>query len=291
MAPFRPISLLLIVFIQYVMRYAVLLPIIRSHGIEFQLSHFTFLCLVLSTTGIAAAGFINGRKIIAQIAFLLGIYVIFKAGVPNLIMTYFALTGMLLLYIFFYKNSFLVGNIIVALFFAIVPMLVLLDLLPIYRVYGRFLWENGINFKFAIYWFSGVSAFLFLTALSCELIKDTEDFEDDNVTCDTRSFPFTMGTPYTKWTISCINSVIMVALSIIIYFFFLRSIAAWFSFFYILFLLIIPISYINRRVHKAIVGNDFRKILNLMKIVIFVGIAYNGVLLIIASSICLKYFP
>ena len=283
MTPVRLTTLFTIVFTQYIMRYAVLLPIIRSLGFEFQLSNFTFLCLVFSTICIAAAGLIKERKtitihiILFFAGILLGIYVIIKAGVPNLILTYIALAIILLLYLFVYRHHFLVGNIIVALFFAIVPIMVLLDILPIYRVYGRLLLQMNVNFDFVIYWISGVSTFIFLNVLSCEIIKDTEDFENDNVTCDSRSFPFIMGAPNAKLTIIGINTANIVILSLM-FSFLLSSIAGLFSFLYILLLLIIPILYINWKVHKAIVGNDYRHIGNIMKIILLVGIAYSGVL-------------
>ena len=283
MTPVKLTPLLTIAFIQYVMRYIVLLPIIREQGVYFQLSDFNFFCLVISTICIAAAGLIKEQKntgthIILSIAgILLGCYVIMKAGAPNLILTYIALAIMLLLYLFVYKHHFLVGNIIVALFFASVPMIVLLDIVPIYSAYGRLLLEMNVTFNYAIYWFSGVSLFIFLTVISCEIIKDTEDFENDLVTCDSRTFPFIMGAPYTKWTIIALNTAIIVML-ILMYVFFLRNIAAWLSFFYITLLMIVPIVFVNWKVHKALVGDDYRRTCNTMKLIIVAGLAYSAVL-------------
>ena len=283
MTPLRLQTILIIAFMQYVTRYAALFPVLKKYGIELQLSGGMFACLVFSTVCIAAAGFINERKSVKEHILLsvagtaMGAYIILKTGTSNLILTYVALALMLLLYLFVYKHYFLVGNIIVALFFAIVPMFVLLDILPIYRVYGRFIFEAGVNFDFIIYWFSGVSTFIFLTVLSCEIIKDTEDFENDNVTCDSRTFPFIMGAPYTKWTIIVINTLNIVFLCLL-YGFFLRNIAAWFSIFYILLFLIIPILFINLKVHKAITGADYRFIGNIMKMILLAGVAYSVVL-------------
>ena len=279
MTPFRLQTLLIIAFTQYVMRYAALMPLARAQGVELQLSDFAFFCLVISTIFIAAAGLINERKkiathiILSGIGILPGVYAITEAGAPNLILTFAATAILLLLYLFVYKHHFLVGNIIVALFFAIVPLMVLLDILPIYFVYGKM----NVNLNFAMYWFAGVSLFIFLSVLSCEIIKDTEDFENDNVTCDTRSFPFIMSAMYAKWTIIGINTA-NIAIICLIYCLFLRNIAGLFSFFYLLLILIIPILLINWKVHNAIIGNDYRLTGNLMKLVMLAGVAYSGIL-------------
>ena len=286
MTPLRFTTLLGIAFVQYAMRYLVILPVMRSQSIELLLSDLAFLCLVLSTICIATAGFIKETKrittniIFAAAGLLLGAYAVTNAGFPNLILTCVAITIMALTYQFAYRQQFLVGNIIVALFFALVPMMTLLDLLPVIIFHGR--WD--LNLDLAVFWISGTSLFIFLSVLSCEIMKDTEDFENDNVTCDTRSFPFVMGATYAKWTIIGINTTV-IALLVLLYCLFFRYIIGWLSFFYILLLLIVPITYINIKIHKAVVGVDYRHAAKIMKLVMLAGICYSG-LLIIAQSCC-----
>ena len=300
-------NLLMIAFTQYVMRYTVILPLARVHGVELQLSGFTFFCIVFSTMCTAAAGYVIndyfdvktdkinrpgkvvvGRSIARRKAVkthivlcatgvLLGGYVTWKAGIPELVLVYMVAAGMLWLYSSIYKRQFLIGNIIVSLFFALVPMLTLLDIPPIYREYGTLLLEKNTNLNFAAFWILGVAAFAFLITLSHQIIKDAEDFEGDAV-YGCRSLPIVLGDRYTKWTIVGINASIVVMLALM-YYFFLCQLAGTFSFFYILLLLIIPIIYLSWKVLNATTGDDYRRAGNRMKWIMLAGIAFSGILL------------
>ena len=299
-------NLLMIAFVQCVMRYAVILPLAGLHGVELQLSSFTFLCVVLSTLCTAAAGYaindyfdvktdkinrpdkvivgkyISRRRVmmshivLCAAGILLGGYVTWAAGIPELVIIYILVAGMLWLYSTIYKQMFLIGNIIVALFCALVPMMPLLDIPPVYRMYGQFLLNTGANLNFAVFWTLGVAALAFLITLSHEIIRDAEDFEGD-VAYGCRLLPVVLGESYTKWTIIGINASI-VAMLCMVYGCFLRCVAGWFSFFYILILLVVPVIYISWKVHKATTSDDYRRAGNRMKLVMLACIAYNAVI-------------
>ena len=297
-------NLLIIAFVQCMMRYTVILPLIRLHGVEFQLSGFAFFCLVFATMCTAAAGYaindyfdvktdkinrphevVVGKTItrrrtmiihilLTAIGIFLGGYVTWKAGIPELVLIFIVVAGMLWLYSTIYKRLFLIGNIIVALFTALVPMMVLLDIPSIYRVHGQFLLETGANLDFAIFWISGVAVFAFLTTLSREIIKDAEDFEGDTA-YGCRSLPIILGDRCTKWTIIGIHTAIVAMLGFA-YCGYLYHMTNCFSFFYILLLLVAPIAFISWKVYKAANSNDYRKAGNWMKLVMLAGIAYSG---------------
>ena len=302
-------NLLLIAFTQYMMRYAVILPLAKLYGIEFQLSGFTFFCIVFSTMCTAAAGYaindyfdvktdrinrpgkvvvdrtIARRKtamihiILCAAGILSGGYVTWKTGIPELVLVYVLVSGMLWMYSSIYKRQFLIGNIIVALFSALVPLMALLDIPPMYRFYGQFLLEQDANLNFAIFWILGVAAFAFLTTLSHEIIKDAEDFEGD-AAYGCRSLPIVLGDRCTKWTIIGINSVIVVLLGLV-YGCFLREMAGCFSFFYVVLLLITPVTFINWKLYQAVTSDDYRRAGNWLKLVMLAGIAYCGILIFI----------
>ena len=298
-------NLLMIAFVQYVMRYAVVMPLVNLYGLEFQLSGFTFFCIVFSTMCTAAAGYaindyfdlkadkinrpgkvvvdraITRRRtvmthiILCTAGILLGGYVTWKAGIPELVLIYILVSGMLWLYSSVYKRLFLIGTIIAALFTALVPLMALLDIPPIYRFYELFLIHKGVNLNFAIFWILAVAAFAFLSILSYEIIKDAEDFEGD-AAYGYRSLPIVMGDRYTKWTIIGINTVIVLSL-VWIYVFFLRERSGYFSFFYFLLLLIIPIVAISWKVYRANNSEDYRKAGNWLKLVMLAGIVFCGI--------------
>ena len=298
-------NLLAIALTQYVMRYAVILPLANWYGLEFQLSGFTFFCIVFSTMCTAAAGYaindyfdlktdkinrpgkvvvdkaITRRRtvmthiILCAAGILLGGYVTWKAGIPELVLVYILVSGMLWLYSSVYKRQFLIGTIIAALFSALVPLMALLDIPPMYRFYEQFLLDGGINLNFAIFWILGVSAFAFLTSLSYEIIKDAEDFEGD-AAYGCRSLPIVLGDRYTKWTIIGINTVIVVALGWV-YGCFLRDMAGCFAFFYLSLLLVLPVVWISWKVYQANTSDDYRRAGNWLKIVMLAGIVFCGI--------------
>ena len=302
-------NLLMIAFTQYGMRYSVIMPLAHFHGVELELSGFTFFCIVFSTICTAAAGYaindyfdvktdkinrpgkvvvgsaINRHKtVMTHIALcatgiLLGGYVTWKSGVPQLALVYMIIAGMLWLYSSIYKRQFLIGNLIVALFSALVPMMVLLDIPPIYETYGTILLEKEANLNYAIFWILGISVFAFLTTLSLEIIKDAEDFEGDTV-YGCRSLPIVLGDRYTKWTIIGIN-VSIVALLGLSHQLFLNRLTNSFSFFYILILLILPIIFISWKVLKATSSKEYRNAGNCMKWVMIAGIAYSLIIYLI----------
>ena len=299
-------NLLMIAFTQYVMRYAVIMPLVQLYDVKFRLNGFTFFCVVFSTICTAAAGYaindyfdiktdqinrpgkvvvgkaINRHKtvlthgILCAAGILLGGYVTWMAGIPELVLLYVVVAGILWLYSFTYKRQFLIGNIIAALFSALVPMMALLDIPPIYSAYGTFLLEQGANLNFAVFWILGICVFAFLTTFSHEIIKDAEAFEGD-VAYGCRSLPVVLGDRYTKWSIIGVNASIIVMLGLV-YQIFLRQMSGYFSFFYLLLLLVIPLAFISWKVLKATTDSDYRRAGNWMKWVMLAGTAYSGVL-------------
>ncbi len=303
-------NLLIIAFTQYMMHYAVILPYVKSYGFELQLGGFPFFCLVLSTMCTAAAGYaindyfdvktdhinrpdkvivgksISRRKtMMIHIIFcisgiLLGGYVTWSAGVPLMVLLYIFVAGMLWLYSSIYKRQLLIGNVIVALFTALVPMMVLLDIPLLNSVYRHELLETGRNFNPAMFRILGFAAFAFLTTLSREIIKDTEDFEGD-VAYGCRSIPIVLGTTCTKQLIIAINAVIVIAIGFV-FWRFLRYTPTgrfdYFSFFYILLLIVTPILRLSWKVYRAESSTDYQKAGNWMKIVMLAGILYSSIL-------------
>src|SRR5664279_6661839 len=108
-----------------------------------------------------------------------GFYISYKSGYFWLGILFLVVSGLLYFYSASYKRQFLIGNIIVALLTAMVPMLVVFYEWPaLYKYYII----NAVSLppmNFIIYWIGGFSLFAFLTNLIREIIKDIEDFEGD----------------------------------------------------------------------------------------------------------------
>ena len=265
---------------QCVMRYAVIMPATKAIGVEMQMSAITFFCVVIASMMIAVVitrretGMIH--SIISTVGIIVGAYLVLKIVTPKLALAYIVFVIMIWLFCYSYKRQFLIGNIYIALFSSLIPLTMLLELPLIYSAYGQYLLATNLDLSFVIYWGLGISAFIFLTVISHEIIKDTEDFENDDVTEECKSYPFVMGTPFTKWTIIGINAANIVVLCLL-YIFFLHKTAGLFSFFYILLLLICPLLFINWKIHKAITGSDFAKAANMMKLTLVAGISYSAI--------------
>lgn len=210
------------------MRYAVIFPNLHSRGYVSQFSDLNFFLLVLTTVLLAAAGYaindyfdtktdlINRPKTVVLgkhinrrfamtlhvvlniLAVLLGFYISWQIGLWKLIYIYVIITGLLWFYSTSYQKQFLIGNIIVALLTAMVPMMtVLYEIPPLNKAYFDTLLILKDNFNDVFFWITGFSVFAFITTLNREIIKDIEDFEGDKA-YGSRTIPVVAGIKISK---------------------------------------------------------------------------------------------
>ena len=272
--------LLVLPLIQIVMRYAVLLPTTQAIGVEMQLSNTTFFCIVVSTLMISAVitRYETGlyHSIISAIGIITGGYIIMKIVTPKLALAYIMLVIMIWLYCYAYKRQFLIGNIYIAMFTAFTPLTVLLELPLIYSVYGHYLLTVDMDLNYVVYWCIALLVFTFLTVLSHEIIEDTEEFENDEVTEESKSLPFVMGATFAKWTVIGINTANIIYICVLFYIFLYQTVGL---FSYISpFLIVATLILANFKVHKAIEGNDYKIAKNILKCVLLAGCIYTAVI-------------
>lgn len=143
-------NLLIIVLTQYAIRYGVIYP----YGYDLLMSNSDFFLLCLSTTMIAAAGYIindyfdvkidrvnrptkiiigkhikrriamGAHVVINSIAILIGIYLAYRIGNWKLIFIQLCSVAVLWYYSTTFKRKVLIGNVFVALLAALVPLVV-----------------------------------------------------------------------------------------------------------------------------------------------------------------------
>jgi len=108
-----------------------------------------------------------------------GFYISWKAGYFWMGILFLIVSGLLYFYSASYKRQFLVGNLVVAVLTAMVPLLVVFYEWPaLYRFYE----VNAVSppdISIIFYWVGGFALFAFITTLIREIIKDIEDFEGD----------------------------------------------------------------------------------------------------------------
>ena len=247
-------NLAIIAGTQYLMLYAILIPllnnlyvqsdtgIIKVPDLQPQLSDFQFLCLVLATILLTAAGYvindyfdtktdllnrpdrvIVGKTISRRIAMTIhiilnvlgigfGFYVSFSIGMPYLGFVFALVTGLLWFYSTTYKRQFLIGNILVAFLTSLVPFMVaVFEIPPLLQNYNEILSSYQTSLLHIVYWIGGFSFFAFMTTLIRELIKDMEDFEGDRV-IGRKSMPVVLGLRGTTFIIIALIVITIIAL-------------------------------------------------------------------------------
>ena len=191
----RTKNLLIIVISQYLIRYAIIIPMTDSKS----LSDLQFFYLVLSTIFIAAAGYIindyfdtrvdrlNNRKLIIDhtikrreaillhfvfsgIGVFLGFFLGWRVGIINLGFINLFCSSALWFYSTHFKRSYLSGNLLISLLAALVLLIV-----PLYEIIPN----PATNSENAFYIICGYATFAFITTFIREIIKDFEDASGD----------------------------------------------------------------------------------------------------------------
>ncbi len=266
---------------------------------SFRLGWFDFVILVISTCLITAAGYvindyfdiradlinrgtiIVGNTVTRRMAMLYhnvlnilgvigGTYVSARIGFFWLGIIFVLTSGLLYFYSATYKRQFLIGNIIVALLVAMVPMLVVIyDAAPIYAYYS----QTSVDFPgvaILFYWVGGFTLFAFLTTLIREIIKDMEDCEGDRET-GRKTLPVISGLLTCK-SVVIFLSLITVALLYVTWFTFLND---RITLIYVSLFLAVPFAMV---IYKILTGKEkhqFHFASRLMKLIMLAGILYS----------------
>ena len=183
-------NLIIIAISQYLVRYAIIIPMTDSRS----LSDLQFFYLVLSTIMIAAAGYIindyfdtrvdrlNNRRLIIDhtikrreaillhfvfsgIGVFLGFFLGWRVGIINLFCS-----SVLWFYSTHFKRAYLSGNLLISLLAALVILII-----PLYEIIPN-PYTNSEN---AFYIICGYAIFAFITTFIREIIKDFEDASGD----------------------------------------------------------------------------------------------------------------
>jgi len=290
-------NLLIVAGTQILIRYCVILPLLKQGQMNLQLAGGLFAWLVVATVLITAGGYIIndyfdrkmdrvnkpnsvivGRLIYPRHAMayhlffsimgvLIGAWISYRAGLLYLSLVFFMVSGLLWFYSTTYKRELLLGNIIVALLTALVPFTVLLYELPLLaQSYGSMVTPV---IRYLLIWVLGFSLFAFLLNLIREIIKDAEDFEGDQA-YGKKTVPVIWGMRVTRW-ITTVLLLITILLLILAWYFFIPDRVT--LIFFIL-LLIIPIFVVTGLVLKGSSRRSYHIASVLLKYIMIAGLAY-----------------
>lgn len=293
-------NLLIIAFTQYMVRWCLIYPILNSRGYELQMSNIRFFLLSLSTVMIAAAGYIindyfdtkidrinkperllidksikrrvaMGAHIVINIlAVTIGTALCYFSGLWKLSIVYFICAGGLWYYSTSFKRNFLIGNLIIALFTAFVPLYAgVVEVLLDYSRYSTA--AEPVSFIDILNWITGISAFAFITTLLREMIKDIEDYDGDkDYGCKT--VPIVVGISNAKIIVTSLIVITMAALACLQI---LQLEAKDFpSFYYFLLLLQLPFAFLIFKLVNAKEKSEFHFASVFSKAIMMSGICY-----------------
>ncbi|MGQ9848205.1 MAG: geranylgeranylglycerol-phosphate geranylgeranyltransferase [Bacteroidales bacterium] len=294
-------NLLIIALTMYAIRYGIIYPFLHNIAYDIQFDEIHFILLVIATVSIAGAGYaINdyfdvrsdftnhpesvlvGIKIPRRtamtinnllnfIGIVLGFYVAYRIHLTKLGFLFVVISGLLWFYSFYFKKMLLWGNIIVATFAALVPLMPVLFEIP--------LWKNLITpqrppveaktisviFFFAL----GYSYFAFLLTLMREIIKDMEDMQGD-MELKRNTLPLYYGISKSKLIVYALSLVCILSI-VFVYIIFLKD---PYSIIYFTLAIIIPLVYLMYKLSKAQAQKEFFIISQRLKWVMFAGILF-----------------
>ncbi len=307
-------NLIIIALTQYAMRYLVVNPILKINGFELQLSQLHFLMLVLSAIFITAAGYVIndyfdtktdmlnrpetvliGKKISRRAAMALhiilnllgvglGVYLSLYVGILSLGIAYMLAAGLLWFYSTSYKRQFLIGNLLVAFFTAVVPFVVVLFEVPLLnQEYRDVLIESNMSFNNILAWVGGFSYFAFLSTLIREIIKDIEDYEGD-LAYGRNSLPIILGIRVSRHVVSFLILFLLGSL-VYLYIRFLRFISGegsnLITLAYLIILLFLPYIYLVYRIYSAKEKKNYHLCSTISKLIMLAGILYSVIVYVI----------
>ena len=322
-------NLLIMAFTQYMVRWFLIIPLIdlKKYDLDFslldvQMTELDFFLLVLSTVMIGAAGYIIndyfdiridevnrpetnmvGKGVKRRVAMaahmtlniigaFIGIYLSWKYHLLRQgTFIFLSVPALLWFYSTNLKRQFLIGNFVIALLAAIVPLIVALFEIPnIYRAFPELVNGGYLRLTDVLHTTLAISLFAFIITLLREIVKDVEDYEGD-FTYGCKTMPIVIGIAKTKYVMAGICGVVILLAGLLQY----QQIKsgtlfpenfgangeihnAWiFSipfYLYSFFLVQLPLLYLGFLILKAKGKSDWRMASLLVKIIMVAGISY-----------------
>lgn len=299
-------NVLMVGFTLVLMRYAIIAPILAVYSMQLQLPLLAFVAFVLATMLMAAAGYVVndyydrnldlinrpsedvvvGEKIPAKTALwlyrvlnafslILAAYASWKTGVFSLIVCYIVMMGLLYFYTTTYKKQLLVGNIIVGVATALVPVAAFLyEMPPVLSLYKYYIIAGSINVNVITNWILGFSLFAFFSGLAREIIKDMEDYEGDKI-ADRNTVPIVWGLNTARIIALALMFIVVAGIILVFIFNFIEDgVPDFYTLSYFTAFLVVPLGWNIYQLIKAKTVADFKFSGDLLKLIMLLGVLY-----------------
>ena len=285
-------NLLIIALVQYLVRYALLIPFRESHGVMTTLSDFNFFLLVLASMCIAAGGYVindiydvetdrinkpnkliinkhitekNATTIFIVLNIIgvgLGFYLSNSIGKSAFFSIFFIASALLYIYSTSLKQIAVVGNVVVSIVVALSVLLVgIFELIPAMNGSNKAVQTTFINI------IRDYAIFAFMINLVREMVKDIEDIDGDhNAGIDT--LPVVIGRERANKVVFFLSliPIISVIYYVVTYLFKQQLVVGYF-----LVLVIAPLIYITIKLFSAEQKSHYKHISLMLKLVMLTG--------------------
>ena len=201
-----------------------------------------------------------------------GFYISSRVGYVWMGSLFLIVSGLLYFYSATYKRQFLIGNLVIAILTALVPLLVVLYEWPALYKFYRLNAVSLPDINIVFYWVSGFALFAFLTTLTREIIKDIEDFEGD-VAYGRNTVPVIIGVLSAK-IVSVSLIIITIALLYVAWYFFINDLI---TLIYLSATVVLPLLYVVFRVAYSYNRKQLHYASSIVKIVMITGVLYSVV--------------
>lgn len=288
-------NLAIIVLLQSVLYYGIILPALEANGIASLFSDIQFPLFVIVTLLITGSGYvindildfnadrinkphkiIVGKNIsfenawryysiLSMTGLILAFWIAIAIGKPVYIVFYLIPALVLYFYSRSLKKSFFTGNLLISLFSAGVSGIILFCEYSGVAVLKDI---EALVYEKIILIFSGIMVFSFLVSLYREIVKDIEDREGDKLIF-ARTIPIVAGIEIAKGICGAIAIVVLLTLFYWIKLPFNSTAVSL----YIIFAIILPLSYSVFLLRKASTREELTKLSNVIKLIMVSGIA------------------
>lgn len=306
----RPGNLLIIAATMYLLRIFVIGEVLEQNEMELQMTELQFAILVLSIVCIAAAGniindyfdvrtdrvnrpkqLIVGVSVKRRVAMvshialnfagiIMGGLLAWEIGMWKLVFIHIFAAASLWYYSVIFKREFLIGNVVIAILSALIPLTVGLFEIPlIMETYGtqvrEFFIQNApdtdpnLFFKILYFFVLGFAGFAFLLTLVREIQKDLADVKGDQL-AGFKTMPIVIGERKTKWIVTALLLVTLVAVMGAAFIFF----GDYITLGYATFAIALPLLVGMVKTLKANERKQYVSAFNLTKLAMVTGLGY-----------------
>ncbi|NNE31413.1 MAG: geranylgeranylglycerol-phosphate geranylgeranyltransferase [Winogradskyella sp.] len=286
-------NLIMIALVQFLIKYALLLPFFNSHGVTTTLKPLGFFLLVTATICIAAGGYIINdvydieadkvnkpskvyiNKLISENTAItlfiilnvlgvgIGYYLSNGIDQPSFFVIFIIASALLYLYSSYLKQIILVGNIIVSLIIALSIIIVgVFELLPVINEQNRV--AQIFFFKIIL----DYAIFAFMINLIREMVKDIEDIDGD-YKVGIKTLPILLGRERSTKMVFVLS---LIPLFSVIYYVINHLFTQTLVVLYFLILVIAPLIYVSIKLFGADQKSHYKHISFVLKLVMLSGL-------------------